>query len=205
MQWRKLFDLNPLYAVLCDKVAVREVVAQRIGPEFLVPLLWVGSPDDIPFKTLRIPYIIKSAHGTGHTIVVDGKTALNERAVRATARDWLDWCHGTGLDEPGYVHVPHRLIIEKLLLRDDGSPPVERKIFVFDGTARLVQSVTVSAEDRSRLVSHHTLDWTELPWTVTHPRPTRPVDPPRRLDEMIRIAERLGAGFDHVRVDYVRM
>ena len=97
--------------------------------------------------------------------------------------------------------MPHRLIIEKLLLRDDGSPPVERKIFVFDGTARLVQSVTVSAEDRSRLVSHHTLDWTELPWTVTHPRPTRPVDPPRRLDEMIRIAERLGAGFDHVRVD----
>ena len=42
MQWRKLFDLNPLYAVLCDKIAVREVVAQRIGPEFLVPLLWVG-------------------------------------------------------------------------------------------------------------------------------------------------------------------
>ena len=50
-------------------------------------------------------------------------------------------------------------------------------------------------------MSHHTLDWTELPWTVTHPRPTEPVDPPRHFGEMIRIAERLGTGFDHVRVD----
>ena len=42
IQWRKLFDLNPLYAVLCDKLAVRDVVRERIGPEYLVPLLWTG-------------------------------------------------------------------------------------------------------------------------------------------------------------------
>ena len=99
------------------------------------------------------------------------------------------------------MHVPHRLLVEKLLLRRDGSPPIERKIFVFDGTARVIQSVTVSAEDRARFVSHHTLDWTELPFTVTHPRPEKPIDPPLQMDRVIKIAEQLGEGLDHVRVD----
>ena len=201
MQWRKLFDLNPLYAVLCDKAAVRDIVRERVGPEYLAPLLWVGSPDDIPFEALEPPYIIKSTHGTGQTLIVKDKAGLDERAVRETARAWLDQCHGTALDELGYVHVPHRLVVEKLLLRADGSPPIERKIYVFDGTARVVQSTIVSMKDRTRLVSHHDMDWTELPWTITNPRPTGPVDPPRHFGEMIRIAERLGTGFDHVRVD----
>ena len=99
------------------------------------------------------------------------------------------------------MHVPHRILVEKLLLRRDGTPPLERKIFVFDGKARVVQSVMVSAEDRARFVSHHTLDWVELPFTVTHPRPARPPDLPRAMDDFIEIAERLGAGLDHVRVD----
>ena len=90
MQWRKLFDLNPLYSILCDKVAVRDFVTERIGPEVLIPLLWVGDdPDAIPFDTLEPPYIIKSNHGTGHTIVVQSRASLDERAVRETARSWL--------------------------------------------------------------------------------------------------------------------
>src|ERR1700724_1106290 len=42
MQWRKLFDLDPIYAVFCDKVATREYVAQRVGSDALVPMLWLG-------------------------------------------------------------------------------------------------------------------------------------------------------------------
>ena len=38
----------------------------------------------------------------------------------------------------------------------------------------------VSAEDRARFVSHHTLDWVELPFTVTHPRPEKPSIRPAR-------------------------
>ena len=31
MQWRKLFDLNPAYSILCDKLAIRDFVRERVG------------------------------------------------------------------------------------------------------------------------------------------------------------------------------
>ena len=31
MQWRKLFDLNPIYAVITDKLASRDFIAERVG------------------------------------------------------------------------------------------------------------------------------------------------------------------------------
>ena len=203
IQWRKLFDLNPAYNILCDKIAVRNFVKERVGPELLVPLLWFGDdPNAIPFDTIKAPYIIKSSHASGHTIIVEDEALLDKQAIRKTARSWLDRNHGKALDEPGYAHVPHALLVERLLLKKDGSPPLEHKIFVFDGAARVIQSITVSAESRARFVSHHTPDWIELPWRIFTIRPSsHPLNPPRQLDKIIKVAESLGAGFDHVRVD----
>ncbi|MBV8448559.1 MAG: hypothetical protein JO124_11300, partial [Hyphomicrobiales bacterium] len=104
------------------------------------------------------------------------------------------------LDEIGYVTVPPRVIVEKLLLRDDGAPPRELKVFVFHGVAKLIQNVFICGPERTAMASYHLLDWTRLAWKSAHP-PPEPVCPPRRLDEMVRIAERLVAGLDHARVD----
>ena len=148
IQWRKLFDLNPLYVLLCDKLAVRDIVSERVGPEFLVPLLWTGTtPDAIPFEALIPPYIIKSTHSTGQAIIVEDRAAQNEQAVRQTARAWLEACHGTTTNEIGYVNVPRWLMAEKLLLQKDGSPPIERKFFVFHGIVKVVRSVTMSGKN----------------------------------------------------------
>ena len=50
LQWRILYDRRPLLQVTCDKVAVREYVAARVGPQHLIPLLGVfADPADIPW------------------------------------------------------------------------------------------------------------------------------------------------------------
>jgi hypothetical protein len=67
MQWRKLFDLDPRYAVLCDKRAVRDLIAERVGSDVLIPLLWIGdNPESVPFKTLDPPSVIKSTRVRWH-------------------------------------------------------------------------------------------------------------------------------------------
>ena len=56
LQWRKIFDRNPLHAVCADKVAARELVAE-LAPQVRFPvLLWVGDdPEQIPFERFDRP------------------------------------------------------------------------------------------------------------------------------------------------------
>lgn len=41
LQWLKLYDRNPLYTKLVDKVAVKDYVASIIGNEYIIPTLKV--------------------------------------------------------------------------------------------------------------------------------------------------------------------
>ena len=112
MQWRKLFDLNPIYAVISDKLAVRDFIATRVGTDVLVPLLWVGNdPSAVPFDAFDPPYVIKSTHASGRVLIVRQRQDADVDAAVATFRDWLGTCYGTTKDEPGYVPVPRRLMV----------------------------------------------------------------------------------------------
>ena len=41
IQFRKLYDLNPLYSLCADKYKVREYVKNKIGEKYLIPLYLV--------------------------------------------------------------------------------------------------------------------------------------------------------------------
>jgi hypothetical protein len=202
MQWRKLFELDPRFAVVSDKLAARDFVAARIGPGRQADLLWVGDdPDAIPFDRLVPPYVLKSTHATGQIIIVRDLAALDEAAARATAHGWLAYCHGTSANEPAYTHLPRRLIVERLLQCPDGTPPLEQKVYVFDGRAVFIRATTPDECGQPRFGDVYARDWTRLPiaWLM----PFHPVPPsrPKQLADIISISEHIGAGLSHCRVD----
>jgi hypothetical protein len=200
MQWRKLFDFNPLFPVLCDKIAVREYIAARVGREHLIPLLWSGALADIPFDAVARPYVLKSSHASGQVIMVGCDDVPDTVAMRARAERWLAIDHGAAHDEPGYVPVPRRLMIEQAVAAASGARPDELRLFVFDGKVAVINTVFVE-DDRLRNGAFHTPEWTRLDWHFTR-SVDRAFPKPSRLDDMIGIAERLGKGLDHVRVDF---
>lgn len=73
-------------------------------------------------------------------------------------------------------------------------------MFVFFGRARFVQV------DSDRFGSHarafYDRGWIRQPFRVTHPPSDKLHPRPRYLDEILSAAEKLGAGFDFVRVDF---
>jgi hypothetical protein len=196
IQWRKLFDANPLFPILSDKLAVRDFIAARAGAEFLVPLLWSGT--DIPFDALTPPYVLKSSHASGQVIIVPAPPA-DQDAIRAEAAAWLADDYGARQFEPAYRSVPRRLLAETMLTLPGGAPPEEIRLFVFGGKAKVINTVFVEAGE-VRNGAFHLPDWTRLDWHFTR-KLDRAFLPPARLADMLAIAEKLGAGIDHVRVD----
>jgi hypothetical protein len=202
MQWRKLFDRHPLFAVLSDKIAAREFIASRVGANFLPDLLWTGTdPDKIPFDALEPPYVVKSTHGSGfYSLIVSGGEAVEAELARERFREDLARNYGSMSCEPGYFSVPRRLMAERLLVQPDGSPPLEHKMLVFNGCVRVIQTNVVT-RDRNRYETYYDSDWNRLCWYSNIDRYEHQLTRPDRLDDLIALGEHLGDGFDFIRVD----
>jgi hypothetical protein len=202
VQWRKLFDLDPRFAILSDKIAAREFIAQCVGADLLPPALWMGhDADAVPLETLERPFIVKGTHASGHTLKVHGTDVVDIPAARELFRYWLRHNHHARYDEPAYGFVkPGLIIVERLLQRADGAPPIERKVWVFHGRVAFIQSVHLAANKTSH-TAFHDRQWRRQYFYVRTPPIAEDLQRPPQLDRMIGIAERLGADFDHVRVD----
>ncbi len=189
---------DPLMVQLADKIEVKSFVADRIGAEHLIPTLWCG--DTLPPREDRNwprPYVIKSSHGSGHTIFVrDEDPDWDE--IEATTDAWLRQKFGRYAYEWPYLEMEPRLLIEPFT-SDGDEAPADYKFFCFDGEPKIIQI------DVDRYIDHrrgfYDLDWQPVDLGIDKPRPAKPVKAPRHLSEMIRIAKELAKGIPFVRVD----
>ena len=199
---RMLFDRNPLWIQFCDKWRVREYVAERVGSNYLVPVLWRGdNPDEIPFDDLPSRFVIKATHGCAYNIIVQDKAQLDRAKTRRQLRQWLgeNYCYKSHVGtEWAYSKVRPAIIIEEFL-GEKGTLPVDYKFYCFNGRIGYVLL-------RFYRSGEHTKGYVDRDFTPF--RMERGMKEykgqfvrPDNYDEMIRVAETLAQGLDFIRVD----
>jgi hypothetical protein len=73
------WDRNPLLRIFGDKYSVRKYISDRVGEQYLVPLIGVwDSPKNIPWDSLPSEFVIKVTHGSGGVIVVSESAPSND-------------------------------------------------------------------------------------------------------------------------------
>ncbi|HEY1735537.1 MAG TPA: ATP-grasp fold amidoligase family protein [Methylovirgula sp.] len=201
MQWRKLFGYEPFHAICCDKMATRDYIsAKGFGPH-LTELIWAGEDlDASPLRSLTVPYVLKSSHASGHFILINDPKLADYDAMTRQARQWLQIDYGEESCEPGYLYRPRRLMIERMILFDDGTSPTEHRIFVFRGKAHVIISEIPFGDVEYN--QFHTADWRKLHWKGVDPLYKPDLPRPPQLDAMIAAAEQLAGESDHLRVDF---
>ena len=193
VQRKKLFGRDASQCVLMDKIAAKDLVASRLGQDWITPTLWSDTslPDSQPFPA---PAIIKARHGCNQYRVM--RTAPDTAAwksLKTLTAKWTARPYGGWLDEWAYRDVPRGLLAEPLL-GNGRELPVDYKIYVFGGVATHVQ-VHLGREHEHRWVLHDR-DFRQLvPLSDAPP-------PPRSLSAMLGAAERLAQGHDFLRVDF---
>ena len=203
IQWLKLHDKNPIYPVLCDKIAVRDFVKERVGEHLLTDLYGVWDrPDQIDFSTLPDQFVLKCTHDSGSTIICRDKSTFDTQAACKTLEQKLSKDYSIPGREWPYRDVPRRVMAEQYLIKADGSQAMDFKFFCFDGRAQLV---LVSTNHTNRHTGNYTFlrDFSQFQiYQPTIPQPEDPQLPkPEHYDEMVDLAERLSEGFVHMRVD----
>ena len=192
VQWRKLNDRDARLPLFADKVRVKDLVADRIGTEWIIPTYWFG--EELPAQPdWPTPLVVKSRHGCNQYAFVFGEQP-DWAPVRRQTKDWMKQSYGFWLDEWLYRHIPRGIIVEPFI-GEDRAVPIDYKFYVFGGRVEYVQ-VHLDRGGRHRWILFDP-SWRRVS------APTRDADPspPKSLTRMIYAAEELGRGLDFVRVD----
>lgn len=190
VQFRKLHDRDMRMPPLADKLAVKQIVAARIGPGWIIPTLWHG--EQLPLQPgWTTPFVVKARHGCNQTAFVFDDTDWS--AVQRKTKRWMAREYGVWLDEWLYRQIPRGLLVEPYV-GEGRLLPVDYKYYVFGGRVELVQ-VHLDRARRHRWMLFDR-DWRR----VSSPTSDNPAQP-RQLARMIEVAEELGRDFDFIRVD----
>lgn len=141
--------------------------------------------------------VVKGTHGSGMTILIEEPRCLTAQE-HERIRTWLGTSYFWGSREPSYRHLQPGVIIEEFLPCAT-LVPEDYKFFCFRGEVAFVQ------HDTGRYIEHlrslYSPNWQRLPVTLAHDRYEPVAPPPPDLNEMLRIASKLSAEHEFVRVD----
>jgi hypothetical protein len=203
MLWRKLFDHDPLFPTLSDKLAVKGWWAEH-APGLPTPrVLWQGSdPAAIPDALFRPGVAIKCAHGSNFNILCRDR-APPRREAEARLRAWLARDFGRRRGEWAYRPVPRRVFVEELVTPPPGLPLWDIKVDAGGGKVGLVM---LYRDTRTPAQAALHVD--------EHGRPVREVSPgyaalpdatplPPTFHRAVALARVLSARMDYARFDFL--
>ncbi len=207
MQWLKLYDSTPLKTRLADKYLVREWVKEKIGEEYLIPLLGVWEKfDDIDFDKLPEKFVLKANHGCGWNIIVKDKNKLDKVVAKQKFDEWMhtNFAFISGL-ELHYKNIKPLIIAEEYIESVDKSA-IDYKFLCFNGKPELCWVSNKFGDIQER--SFYNMNWEMKDIQLIEKGKEQakiPVEKPNNLDEMINIARKLSQGFVQVRVDIYKL
>lgn len=212
LQWLKLYNHNPAYTVMVDKVKAKEYVAKLIGEEHIIPTLGVwDDPDDIDFDALPNQFVLKCNHnsGTGMCICRD-KSKLDIEKVKAELRKGLKENYFMRWREWPYKNVPRKILAEKFMVDTEQNKETitkgkleelnDYKIFCFNGEPK----VLFVASDRANKVcfDYYDMDLKHLDLKQGGDNYHGEVKLPKHFEEMKELAAKISQGIPHVRTDF---
>ncbi|MFD1613948.1 ATP-grasp fold amidoligase family protein [Gelatiniphilus marinus] len=199
---KRRFSYTEQMTLLSDKIAVRDYVAKKIGDKYLVPLLFeMDSLSKTIYNKLPNSFVIKANHGSGFNLLVKNKLDYSFEKLKQITNNWLETkYHLLGM-ELHYKNIKPRLLVEELLLDEEGKVPKDYKFHCFKN--KMYVEVFVDRFTNKK-VAFFDKQWQvcTYPWTsdVVVDDPLK-IKKPENFDEMIAVVSKLSQPFDFVRLD----
>lgn len=203
LQWLKLYDRNPNYTVMVDKYKAREYIAEKIGEQYLIPLIGVWeSPNEIDFDSLPNQFAMKCNHnsGVGMCICTD-KSKLDIKKVKKGLARGLKQDYYLIGREWSYKDVPRKIVAEQFLKSDAGGL-TDYKIHCFHGVPKFILVCRDRFAESGLTEDFYTPEWDLMP--VKRPNISNaetPLKKPEKLNEMLALASKLSENIPFLRVD----
>lgn len=203
LQWIKLYDHNPLYVTFADKYAVKKIVSERLGEEYVAKCYGVWDrAEEIEWDNLPNRFVLKTTHDGGNNgvfIVRDKQKADREKIIRGVNESLHRDTFKIGREWP-YKDIPRRVFAEEYL--EDASAELrDYKFFCFDGNVKYLFIATERQSGGEVKFNYFDADFNDLGIVQHHPMSDKLVAKPVTFEKMKELAAELSKGIPAVRVD----
>ena len=212
LNWLKLYNRRPEYTMMADKYRVRDYIKEKIGEEYLVPLLGVyDKVEDIDFDSLPNKFVLKCNHDSEVVICRDkenndfqckkGKISSIEE-VKAYLRKRLGINFYKASREWPYKNIERKIICEKYLSDKDSDVLTDYKFHCFNGEPKIAYVLT--AENGQKFLDFFDMSYKHM--SIEHSAlPSSPENTvfcaPDGFEKMKKIAAELSYNLPYCRVD----
>lgn len=203
LQWLKLYDRKPEYTTMVDKYRVREYIADKIGEEYLIPLLGVwDDPDDIDFESLPNQFVLKCNHDSGGLSICRNKKSFDFERAKKKLKKSLNTNYYYSGREWVYKNVKPLVLAEKYMEDNCSNQLTDYKFYCFNGEAKFLYISTGLEDHSTARIGFYDLDFNRMEfrrsdYALLEKDPIKP----QNFNEMIAIANKLSHGIPFIRVD----
>ena len=204
IQWLKFNYRDPLMTKCADKIGVREYVKEKIGEQYLVPIIGIyNSVDEINFENLPEKFVAKVNWGSGQNIIVTNKLELDIETTKRKLAEWMkpeNNLYYEGL-EWVYKNINPKIIIEEYIQEADDL--IDYKFFCYNSEPKnmfIVKNRKLGKDNMT--LNFFDSNFNSLPFTRNFKRSEEIFTKPILWDEMIKISKILAEPFPFVRVDF---
>ena len=202
LQWLKLYDRKDEYTVWADKYEVRNYVAEKLGDQYLIPLLGVwNSADELKLDDLPEQFVLKCTHDSASVCICTNKKNFDWNAAMDKLQKSLNQNYYWHSREWPYKNITPRIIAEAYMTDESGTELKDYKIYTFGGEPYLIQV------DFDRFHNHrrnlYTTEWEYIDETIEYSKdPNVKIAKPEHLEEMLECSRKLAVGTISLRTDF---
>lgn len=202
LQWLKLYDRNPVYTKMVDKYDAKQIVAEKIGKEYIIPTLGVWNhPEEIDFDALPEKFVLKTTHDSGGIMIIDKREGYDRNKINAFFNKRLTHSTYEIQREWPYKDVPKRIIAEQYMEDEKTHELRDYKFFCFDGEVKCMFIATDRQSDKPTAFDFFDPEFHWMDLRHGHPNAEVQPEKPINFELMKQLAAKLSEGLPQVRVD----
>lgn len=200
LQWLKLYAHRPEYALMADKYAVKQIVADKIGSQYVVPCLGVwNSADEIDMDSLPNQFVLKCNHNSGGIEICRDKSTFDLGGAKKRLNDCLKKGYYLQGRDKQYRDIQKKVLADTFL--DDGREGElqDYKFWCFDGVPTFMYCTN---KGKNIYENFYDMDFNPVPINHGFPRVHPEYEKPQEFELMKELAQKLSKGIPFVRVDF---
>lgn len=207
LQWLKLYYKKSEHTQMVDKYKVRQYVKEKIGEEYLIPLLGVyDNFEEIEFNKLPNDFVIKCNHDSGSVFICRDKERLDIEELKSRIDQCMNTNYYYGSFEWPYKNIKPSIIIEKYLNNKMSDDIIDYKFFCFDGIPKFLYVSEGLENHKTARISFYDMNYDEVNFSRSdYMQFTLKPKKPQNFEKMKLLATCLANKEPFVRVDFYEM